>query len=143
MNKRATSEASATRTLTVHGNARLRKGLLARLSFAVILTLPSDLLHKKDTRLSRNGANQERKLQAPLAVYTLIDCRGCRKSWLKSGAGRHFQPIEFQVEAAAGESQLAGRARDVAVMFAQSFGNHAALNFGQRIRQSHVLQWNG
>src|SRR6266550_9401047 len=58
---RAMKDARATMIETVHGRARLRKGLLARLSFAVITsTLPSKAKHSsKRIHACREAAQTE------------------------------------------------------------------------------------
>ena len=50
---------------------------------------------------------------------------------LKKLAGfcAEFVAFEFEVEAAAGESEFAGGARDVAAVAAQGVRDHAALDF--------------
>ena len=55
------------------------------------------------------------------------------------GAGAHFVPLKFQIEAAPRQAQFACRARDVSVVLAESFGDHATLNFGERVGEGNIL----
>src|SRR5947207_4198274 len=54
----ARKETIVINAVTVHGRARLRKGWLARLSFADISYYRQKKLHGKDTRPSRSRANE-------------------------------------------------------------------------------------
>src|SRR5687768_18543108 len=70
-----------------------------------------------------------------------ILCAGALGPPRTSGAGAvQVVAAEFKVEAAAREPELAGGARDVAVMLAERLGDHAALQFGHRVGEREPLR---
>src|SRR6185295_16050057 len=105
MSRSAPNDAIATNAVTVHGKARLRKGRLARLSFADITYEPSNCNFTKRIHACCEGAQTGLSRRA-VNTYTFLDERGCGKSWV-SGAGRHFQSIQLEIKTATGQPQLA------------------------------------
>ena len=55
-------------------------------------------------------------------------------------AGTHFVTLELQIKAATRQAQFTRRARNVSVVLAQSFGDHATLDFGKGVGERDVLQ---
>lgn len=66
-----------------------------------------------------------------------------RLSRMDLRARAHLVAFELEIEAASCETEFACGARDVAAMFAQGFGNHAALEFTERVSQRGVLAGSG
>src|SRR5258706_3243903 len=97
----AMKDASVTMMATVHGNARLRKGLLARLSFAVITgTLPS---FKSNVRQKGYTPAARGRKPTPASRAPATELHVNKEDWLrkqrarKLGAGAHLIPVELEV----------------------------------------------
>lgn len=100
---------------------------------------------KGDDGNVHNGVGAPSVMSAPLLLQKRGEGetgRGGRASQRDAGSGARAEVVatEFEVEAATREAEFACGARDVAVMFAESFGDHAALKFGGRVGERQALR---
>jgi len=97
----------------------------------------------------KHALNQATDVVAKYLAQRLIDLRLLRLASQESrgrmlcAGGVEGVAFEFEVEAAAGEAEVAGGAGDVAFMSAQRVGDHAAFEFAHRVGEGGVLAGEG
>src|SRR5258708_12438154 len=108
MTTKATIETTVITVVTVHGRARLRKGLLARLSFAVITFSCSQpkvpALQQKAYTPVVKGRNRYQTLRLASQAYTLPLRRGfenrSKRKRSNLTTGPHSMPFALQINPA-------------------------------------------